>query len=152
MNNPFDLNSLKDLFTPSNLIAEQQDVVIKLTWEQANNHINGFIINRNENDGTMTEVARIEKTVNSWNDADIVGGTKYGYQLVAYAGDNLSNPLTAILTPVFSPTVTTTAATNITFNSAVLSGSVTGGGGLTVTDRGISYNTLQNFSKVLKNS
>ena len=61
MNNPFDGKCPKEVFTPSSLNAEQIGEVIRLSWEQDNANISGFIIKRNENEGVMEEVARVDK-------------------------------------------------------------------------------------------
>ncbi len=58
-------------------------------------------------------------------------GTVYGEQRV-------------VSTPSGLPTVTTTTATNITANSAVCGGNVTGDGGYTVIQRGVCYSTTPN--------
>jgi hypothetical protein len=144
--NPFDTDCPKEVFTPSDFTAEQQGIYIKLTWSQVTTNFSGFVINRNENDGTMTEVARTDKAVTSWSDNKIVGGTKYSYQLYAFAGANLSNAKEAtITTPVSVATITTlSSASNITPNSAVMGGNVTSDGGATVTERGICYGTSAN--------
>ena len=42
------------------------------------------------------------------------------------------------------PTVTTSAATNITYTSATIDGNVTADGGATITERGVVYSTSQN--------
>jgi len=58
-------------------------------------------------------------------------GTVYGEQRV-------------VATPSGLPTVTTTTATNITANSAVCGGNVTGDGGYAVIQRGVCYSTTPN--------
>ncbi len=50
----------------------------------------------------------------------------------------------SVTTPSGLPTVTTTTATNITANSAVCGGNVTGDGGYTVIQRGVCYSTTPN--------
>jgi hypothetical protein len=144
--NPFDEGCPKELFTPSDFKSVMEGNAVKLTWQQENMQINGFVINRSENEGTMAEVARIDKATKTWTDTKVAGGTKYNYQLYAYAGANLSNALTSTLTtPALGATVTTVStATNITANSAVLGGNVTSDGGAAVTERGICYSTSQN--------
>jgi hypothetical protein len=143
--NPFDTNCPKELFTPSDFKAEQQGAAVKLSWKQTNTQISGFVINRNENDGAMTEVAKTEKAVTTWSDETIIGGNKYGYQLVAYAGDNLSNLQKVVITPVTGAVViTASSATDITPFSAIVGGNVTGDGGAAVTERGFCYGTSQN--------
>jgi hypothetical protein len=143
--NPFDTNCPKELFTPTDFKVEQEGTTVKLSWKQANTQISGFIISRNENDGAMIEVARTEKTVTSWSDQTIIGGKKYGYQLLAYAADNLSNPQKVSITPVTGAVVVTASTpSDLTPFSAVLGGNITGDGGATVTERGICYGTSQN--------
>jgi hypothetical protein len=144
--NPFDADCPKEVFTPSDFTAEQQGIAIKLTWAQVNNNFSGFVINRNENDGAMTEVARVDKTVTIWNDTKIIAGTKYGYQLFAFAGANLSNAKEAAVTTAASVATITTlsAASNITPVSAVVGGNVTSDGGAAVSERGVCFSTSAN--------
>jgi hypothetical protein len=144
--NPFDEGCPKELFTPAEFKSAMEGNAVKLSWTQANMQINGFVVNRSENDGTMAEVARIDKATKTWTDTKVAGGTKYNYQLYAYAGANLSNPLqSAITTPALGATVTTvSAASDITATSATIGGNVTDDGGSAVTERGICYGTSQN--------
>jgi hypothetical protein len=144
--NPFDTGCPKDIFSPSNFTAEQQGNSVNLTWEQVNKQISGLIIKRSENDGTLSEVAKVEKTIITWTDSNVSGGIKYSYQLTAYAGSNLSNPLGATVTTQVNIAIVTTVTTaaSITATSAVLGGEVTNDGGGTITDRGICYSTNQN--------
>jgi hypothetical protein len=144
--NPFDEGCPKELFTPADFKAAMEGNSVKLTWQQQNMQINGYVINRSENDGTMAEVARIDKATKTWTDTKVAGGTKYNYQLYAYAGANLSNPLqSTITTPALGATVTTvSAASDITATSVTIGGNVTDDGGATVTERGICYSTSAN--------
>jgi hypothetical protein len=142
--NPFDANCPKELFTPTDFKAEQEGTTVKLSWKQTNTQISGSVISRNENDGAMNEVTRIDKTVTSWNDPNVKGGIKYGYRLAAYAGDNQSNTVTAFFTPVYGATVSTDAVLGITSTTVVLGGNVTDEGGASVTERGVCYSTTLN--------
>jgi hypothetical protein len=142
--NPFDTNCPKELFTPTDFKAEQEGTTVKLSWKQTNTQITGFLINRNENNGTMIEVAKVDKTLTTWDDSNVKGGTKYGYQLAAYAGDNQSNTVTAFFTPVYGATVSTDAVSEITSTTVVLGGNVTDEGGASVTERGVCYGTTLN--------
>jgi len=143
--NPFDADCPKELFTPANFESEMSGASVKLSWTQENLNINGFVINRSENEGAAAEVARVDEAATTWTDTKVAGGAKYDYTLYAYAGANLSNPLTtSITTPALNPTVTTSAASDVTSNSAVLGGNVTSNGGATVTARGVCYGTTRN--------
>ncbi len=138
--NPFDTACPKEVFTPSDFKAEQKGAAVQLSWKQANTKISGFVINRNENDGTFNEIARVDKAMMVWSENNIVGGKKYGYQLYAYAGENLSNPRIVNLTPITGAIVTTSPeASGITTNSAVLGGNVSDSGGASVIERGFCY-------------
>ena len=59
------------------------------------------------------------------------GGTAYGNQLTLVTGAAL-------------PTITTSSATNISFNSAIVGGNVSNDGGAPVTTRGVCWSTTQN--------
>ena len=59
------------------------------------------------------------------------GGTEYGNQQTFITGAAL-------------PTISTIAATNITFNSAIVGGNVMSDGGASVTSRGVCWSTSQN--------
>jgi uncharacterized protein (TIGR02145 family) len=145
-NNPFDPECPKEIFTPSGLTALQEGTRIKLTWNQKNNQITGFIISRNENNGNWTEVAKIPKSPTTYIHLSPVGGVQYGYQIVAYAGTNNSNPVQTSITALSVPTVTTTAQADVTSTSAVLGGNVTNDGGSPVIERGVVYATSPNPS------
>jgi len=142
--NPFDPACPKEIFTPTNFKAEQSGTAVKLSWKQANTNISGFLIKRSENDGPLAEVAWLAKSDTTWNDMNTAGGKKFGYQMNAYAGDNLSNTITIFFTPVFGATVTTAAVSNLTSSSVVLGGNVANEGGAAVTDRGVCYGTAIN--------
>lgn len=145
-NNPFDTACPKELFTPSDFKAVQVEVSVKLSWIQPNKNISGFKIYRSISYGEKEEVAKIDKNNSEWFDINIGSAKKYGYEIFAYAGENLSNPAEATITTLPSvPSVTTSrVVTDITLNSAILGGNVTDDGGATVTERGICYNTVSN--------
>ncbi len=142
--NPFDSACPKEIFTPSDFKAEQKGAAIQLSWKQENTNISGFVINRNENDGAMTEVAKIDKSFTQWSDENTTADKKYGYQLFAYAGENLSNMLAAYCTPVNKTVVVTDAVSAITSTSAVFGGSATNDSGLSISGRGVCYSANVN--------
>ena len=61
-------------------------------------------------------------------------GTAYGNQIA----------FTTLPPPVFIPTLSTTAVTSITTNSALTGGNITSDGGAVVSSRGVAYGTAQN--------
>lgn len=138
---PFDPATPREAWSPSGLQAARQGNAIVLTWQQSNKKISGFVISRNENDGALQEVARPGKDVNTWSDTQITGGKKYGYQILAYAGDNLSNASSTQITLSTTASITTSAATATSCNSASAGGNITSDGGSPVTAKGVCWNT-----------
>ncbi len=126
--NPFDPRCPKEAFTPSNFDAEQLDGFIRLSWMQPNDNISGFIIRRSENGREMIEVGRLDKTGRSWDDDDVINGIEYGYEIVAYADENLSNPQSVSITPLFPPTAVTVSANGVFSKGATLLGTVNANG------------------------
>jgi hypothetical protein len=51
INNPFDSECPKELWSPSGLTAVQQGSIVVLNWSQANQHISGFKIDRKVGSG-----------------------------------------------------------------------------------------------------
>lgn len=144
INNPFDEECPKEIYTPTNLKAELQSESIKLSWQQPNLNISGFIVNRSEGESPYSEEARLDKAATGWEDPNVTPGIKYIYQILAYAGDNQSNMVTIEITPVFLAIVSTSSVSSITPTSVLLGGNVTNDGGAAVTERGVCYGTNQN--------
>ena len=70
--------------------------------------------------------------------------TTYYYKAYSYNGSVYSPGLSANATTFGSPVVTSTAATSVTYKSAVAGGNVTSESGSTVTERGVCYGTGEN--------
>jgi uncharacterized protein (TIGR02145 family) len=144
-NNPFDPDCPKELFTPAGFISEQEGNLVKLTWTQSNTQISGFAIERSIDGGTTwSSVATPSKSELNWSDNNITAGKEHKYRLVAKAGSNISNEVTAQVTPVFASTLTTKPLTKLLSTSAVLGGEITSDGGTPVTARGVCWNTSPN--------
>lgn len=143
-NNPFDPDCPKEIYTPTNFKATQQDNTVKLTWSQLNNNISGFKIMRSINDVNWTEIGNLDKNIFTLTDSNISGGEKYTYKIVAVAGKNESNEKVISLTPILSAILTTTAASAITSTTAISGGNITNDGGAKVTSRGVCYGVAQN--------
>lgn len=77
------------------------------------------------------------------NISGLIAGTTYHYRLVAQNSSGSTNGNDMTFTTSVA-TVTTTAATSVTMNSAVSGGNVTSDGGLTITARGVCWGTGSN--------
>ncbi len=143
-NNPFDSQCPKELWTPTDFKATLEGITVKLTWNQTENRISGFKLTKKVDTGTESALTNQSKDANQLTDASLTGGKVHVYTLVAYAGNNQSNVVTAQITPTFLATVTTASANSITANSAILGGTITTDGGAAITERGICWATTAN--------
>jgi len=120
----------------------QQGNSINLTWVQAVKNISGFRIERKiEGEATWTEIASPGKTISTWVDLSITGGKLYEYRIVAFAGNNESNFATVQIKPLLTATLTTAIPSEITATSALLGGTITTDGSVTITERGVCWAT-----------
>jgi formylglycine-generating enzyme required for sulfatase activity len=142
--NPFDPDCPKELFTPSDFKAVQEGPEVKLTWNQTNTKISGFLVEESMDGIVWTIAATPGKNETTWNDNSIQAGKKHHYRIVAKAGQNSSNERTVEVTPVFAATLTTSAVTALTTNSATSGGNITSDGGAPVTARGVCWSTSPN--------
>ena len=143
-NNPFDLQCPKELWTPTDFKATLEGATVKLTWSQTEDRISGFKLTKKVDTGTESTFPSQSKDANQLTDASPTGGKVHVYTLVAYAGNNQSNIVTAQITPVFTATVTTTSGSSITAYSLVMGGSITSDGGSPVFERGVCWGTTSN--------
>ncbi|MEI7421570.1 MAG: hypothetical protein WCK18_05725 [Prolixibacteraceae bacterium] len=144
-NNPFDPNCPKDYWSPTNFKAVQEGLTIKLNWIQTVNQIDGFKLGKTV-DGIQTGDLNIEKGMNQYVDGSITeGGKIHSYTLIATAGSNQSNSVTAQVRPILAAGgVTTNFVGTITALSAVSGGSITTDGGSPISARGVCWATTSN--------
>lgn len=76
----------------------------------------------------------------------------YALAMTNAMGEEVRGEVGSFTTNSTTPTVTTTAATNITHTSANVGGNVTDDGGATVTARGVKYGTSQNNMNKIVNA
>ena len=122
--NPFDPDCPPEIWTPKSFNAELVSTHLEFEWEQPNNNISGFIIDRKIGAGEFEKVATLGKDILTWQDMNLVNGQLHTYQLYAYAGDNTSNMVTTSKTPIIKPELTTLVASEITYKSAKLNGEI----------------------------
>lgn len=129
--NPFDPDTPKEIWTPSDLKVTQSGNQVNLTWIQKETNIDGFEIERKVGSGEFTIVTTLGKTSTSWTDNDLTGGETYQYQLYAYAGENKSNKVSAGITPIIKALANISQASNMQPTSVTLNGSVNANGSTT---------------------
>lgn len=144
-NNPFDPECPKETWTPTEFVSIQQGNAINLIWVQTVQNISGFRIERKiEGEIAWNEVVSPTKGISTWADSGITGGKLYEYRIVALAGSNESNFVSAQIKPLLTATLTTTNPSSVTSTSAILSGIITSDGGATISERGVCWATTIN--------
>lgn len=106
-NNPYDPNTPPDLWAPKNLVVEQIDSIIKLSWEQEIKNIDGFKIDRLFKDKQhniyqwIIEFGEADKKASTWFDNSIKANPRYlyEYRIYGFAGKNKSTSLTQEIRP-----------------------------------------------------
>ena len=136
-NNPFDPISQKGRWTPANFQAQQSPYGIELSWYSQEKNISGFKLSRQVDGGITTTLATLIKDSIHYVDRNMVLGKAHNYFLVAYAGNNESNPVQVISNPII--VVTTNPPSSITTVSAVLGGIINASNGTIIVDRGIVF-------------
>jgi uncharacterized protein (TIGR02145 family) len=142
--NPFDKNCPLEIFTPSDFSVTQVGDSVVLNWNQPNNQISGFVIEKNSMGGNWSQLFKIDKTNLTIADRNIEGGIKYGYRVYAYAGNNLSNTLSEEIIPVLKAQISTTSITDISASTVTIGCNISRNGGSAVTVSGVCYDTNQN--------
>ncbi|MEI7830052.1 MAG: FISUMP domain-containing protein [Prolixibacteraceae bacterium] len=141
-NNPFDPNCPKEVWTPTDFKAVQNGTTVTLSWSQPINKISGFKLTKKIDTGTASDLQSQTKSATQIVDANLTGGKLHTYTIVAYADNNLSNSLTATVTPILSASgVSTTTAGAITAVSAASGGTIPTDGGSPIIARGVCWAT-----------
>ncbi|MEI7420602.1 MAG: FISUMP domain-containing protein [Prolixibacteraceae bacterium] len=141
-NNPFDSACPKEIWTPTDFKAVQNGTSVTLTWSQPMNNISGFKLTKMVDPGSATDLTPQSKGITTLVDPTLTGGKLHTYTLVAYAGNNQSNIVTATVTPILAAGgITTAAAASITAISATSGATIASDGGSTITARGVCWAT-----------
>ena len=85
----------------------------------------------------------LSKDITQYVDIAPTGGKQNNYSITALAGSNLSNTVSAQITPLFAPTLSTPVVGSVTSSSAAINCSVTSDGGSAITAHGICWSTTQ---------
>jgi len=86
-------------FRPMNLGFEMKNGMVDLDWQPPiinREEYTGFAIYRSMDNGTFSELARLERGVTNYRDTDIINGGKYYYYVTAFLDDLESFPTRVI--------------------------------------------------------
>lgn len=105
--NPFDANSDPKSWAPGNLQIEQLAVtIVKLTWEQEEDNISGFKIDRKiGKESWQIEYAILDTNLTEWIDSSAVPVSINYYRIYSFANENKSSVIEKSINPSF-PTPT----------------------------------------------
>ena len=131
---------------PSNLTGSVVAGQIALNWTDNSTNETGFKIERRTGTGNYAQIGSVSSNILNYTDATASIGVSFTYRVYSFNATgnstNYSNEFT--LSVVGNPTLTTTAITAITLNSAISGGIITSDGGGQITTRGLVWSTLPN--------
>jgi uncharacterized protein (TIGR02145 family) len=142
--NPFDPESPKEIWTPTNFQATQDGNTIKLIWSNPSSNISGFRITKKINNGNIVKLNDLPKNVNQYIDSDIIGGKMHTYSISAFAGNIESYQVNDEIIPIIQAFISTISPSLIGTKSITLNGLITSNGGSSITERGFSWDTNAN--------
>ncbi len=142
--NPFDSFASKDIYSPSNLKLTQEGSQIHLNWQQGNNLISGFQIERQIEDGSFIVLAKVDKSSRNYFDLVTASRKIHKYKLSALAGSNVSNSITAFITPASTPIITQSLVHNLNYSSVSVLCNVSDDGGSSIVSKGVCWDTSPN--------
>jgi hypothetical protein len=144
--NPYDAKSNKDAWKPDSLdFYVLSPTQCKLMWQQTEDRIDGFKIDKFSNGTWQEEYAIVSKDSLQWIDTNFVYSptNTVKYKLYAYANANISGKSETTI-EIDLPIVETIAASSITPTTATSGGNITSDGKTTLTARGVCWSTSQN--------
>lgn len=76
---------------PANVVAEEREAAVYLTWTDTTENETGFVIERKDTTGKWIEIAKIPADMAFYEDRDIVRGTMYQYRVYAVTDEKSSS-------------------------------------------------------------
>jgi uncharacterized protein (TIGR02145 family) len=137
--NPYDSESNKEIWTPTNFQAIQEENSVKLLWSSPTVNFTGFRISKKINNGAVIALDDLPKNISQLIDYNISGGEQHFYSIVAYAGDNESNVVYAQITPIIQANISTLSPSQIGTKTATVSGAILSNGGSVITESGFCW-------------
>lgn len=146
--NPYDRDCPAEIWTPENFSAEITNGNVLLTWNQSNDHFDGFMIERSENDRDWEKLLlkNIDNNRSQYEDTTALAGKTYYYRIYAIADLNKSNYCCSdkVKLPSTTPTVISNDVIGITYSSATFNGIIDYDGGEPVTECGFCISKSPN--------
>lgn len=119
---------------------------IDLIWKDNSTNESGFKIERKTDSGNFTEIGSTPKDVTSFSDKTININTNYTYRVFSFnqVGKSILYSNEFNIKSINTPTLTTSAVSEISANGAVSGGNVNNDGGSPIIARGLVWSTNSN--------
>ncbi len=119
-------------------------------WVDNSTSEQGFKIERKSSGGVYGQIGTTQANVITFNNTGLVAGTSYSFRVLAFnaSGNSITYSNEASATTQAIPSLTTSAISAITINTATSGGANVNDGGLPLTEKGLvwSISTLPNVS------
>ena len=119
---------------------------VDLSWKDNSTNETGYKIERKTDSGNFIEIGSTAQDVTTFFDKTIILNTNYTYRVYSFnkvgKSTNYSNEVS--IKTINVPTLTTTAITDISVNSAKSGGSISSDGSSSITAKGVVWGTAIN--------
>jgi uncharacterized protein (TIGR02145 family) len=137
---PYDPKVDPALWMPDSLKIKQIAIdKVELTWHQGDLRIDGFKLERNENNTNWQLIATLDKKTFTF--IDNISSKQFSYRLFAYAGKNNSYEAETTIIPL---SITTVPVTSITATTCTSGGNIFADSGNVIIAKGVCWNTSPN--------
>ena len=119
---------------------------LDLTWKDNSTNETGYKIERKTDSGVFAEIGSTATDVATFSDKTVELNTNYTYRVYSFnkVGKSINYSNEVNLKTINVPTLTTTAITDISVNSAKSGGSISSDGSSSITARGVVWGTATN--------
>jgi uncharacterized protein (TIGR02145 family) len=119
---------------------------LDLTWKDNSTNETGFKVERKTDSGNFTEIGSTAADVTIFSDKTVILNTNYTYRVYSFnkVGKSIQYSNEVSIKTINVPTLTTTAITDISVNSAKSGGSISSDGSSSITAKGVVWGTAIN--------
>jgi len=119
---------------------------VDLTWKDNSTNETGYKIERKTDSGVFAEIGSTATDVTTFSDKTVSLNTNYTYRVYSFnkVGKSVNYSNEVSIKTINVPTLTTTAITDISVNSAKSGGSISSDGSSSITARGVVWGTAIN--------
>jgi uncharacterized protein (TIGR02145 family) len=119
---------------------------IDLSWKDNSTNETGYKVERKTDSGNFTEIGSTAADVSIFSDKTVSLNTNYTYRVYSFnkVGKSIQYSNEVSIKTINLPTLTTTAITDISVNSAKSGGSISSDGSSSITAKGVVWGTAIN--------